>query len=247
MSLEKGEAALDRIRERMERLGVEPRIQDYVTRSIRFHTHPAPGVLIAVFMVDYALELLGATPGDRLYAVCETRKCAPDPIQVILGCTAGNKGLQVLPIGRFALTLNRPSDGPTSDGVRVYVDSAKVAKCPVIRAWYTNAPGFDKREQEGPLTDEIFRAGRAIISYERVRVKVPRKKEWEAARCSSCGEMIPGDLLENGVCMGCGSLAYYEKTITLILFSCPRKKSGPGKGEIGRVSRHTATHRHGER
>ncbi|MGA2933878.1 MAG: FmdE family protein [Methanomicrobiales archaeon] len=195
----------------MERLGVDPRIQDYVTRSIRFHTHPAPGILISVFMVDYALELLGASPGERLYAVCETRKCAPDPIQVILGCTAGNKGLQVLPIGRFALTLNRPSEGPTSDGVRVYVDPAKVAEYPAIRAWYTNAPGFDKREQEGPLFDEIFRAGRRILSHKRVRVKVPGKEKWEAALCSCCGEMVPGDLLEDGACMGCGSLAYYEE------------------------------------
>ena len=211
MPLEKGEADLDRIKERMKRMGVDPRIQDYVTRSIRFHTHPAPGLLIGVFMVDYALELLGATPGEKLYAVCETRKCAPDPIQVILGCTSGNKGLTVLPIGRFAMTLKRPSHGPTADGVRVYVDSAKVAEYPVIRAWFTHTPGFDKKEQEGPLSDEIFRAGREVLSYERVRVKVPRKREWEAARCSSCGEMVPGDLLETGVCMGCGSLAYYER------------------------------------
>jgi formylmethanofuran dehydrogenase subunit E len=211
MSLDREKAALDRIRERMERLGVDPRIQDYVTRSILFHTHPAPGVLISVFMVDYALKLLGASPGDRLYAVCETRKCAPDPIQVILGCTAGNKGLHILPIGRFALTLNRRSDAPTADGVRVYVDPVKVEEYPVIRAWYTHAPGFDKMEQEDALYDEIFRAGRGILSYERVRVKVPLKKEWEAALCPSCGEMIPGDLMENGVCTGCGSMAYYEE------------------------------------
>ena len=211
MSPEKGEADLARIQERMDRLGIDPRLKDYVTRSIRFHTHPAPGVLIAVFMVDYALELLGATPGERLYAVCETRKCAPDPVQVILGCTTGNKGLQVLPIGRFALTLNRPSDGPTSDGVRVYVDPAKVKAFPVIRAWYTNAPGFDKKKQEGALTDEIFRAGREILSFKRVRVKVPGKEKWEAALCSCCGEMVPGDLLEDGACSGCGSLAYYEE------------------------------------
>ena len=211
MPLEKGKLTLDQVRERMKRLGVDPRIQDYVTRSIQFHTHPAPGLLIAVFMVDYALELLGATPGERLYAVCETRKCAPDPIQVILGCTTGNKGLQVLPIGRFALTLNRPSDGPTADGVRVCVDPAKLAGYPVIRAWFTNAPVIDKKAQEGALFDEIFRAGRGILSYDKVRVKVSRKKAWETAICSSCGEMIPGDLMEDGVCLGCGSMAYCEK------------------------------------
>jgi len=198
----------------MQRLGLDPRIQEYVTRSIRFHTHAAPGVLISVFMVDLALDLLGARPGDRLYAVCETRKCVPDPIQVILGSTTGNKRLQVLSIGRFAFTLNRSSDGPTSDGVRIFVDPGKVAKYPTLHAWYSHARGFDKKEQEDALNEEIFRAGRKILSHERVRLKVSPKVEWESATCPCCGEMVPGDLLEEGICRGCGSMGYYEKMET---------------------------------
>jgi formylmethanofuran dehydrogenase subunit E len=211
MPPEKGKAAVDRIAERMRRLGVDPRIREYVNRCVLFHGFPAPGVIIAVHMVEYATELLGKGPGDKIYAVCETRKCAPDPIQVILGSTAGNNRLRVLPIGRFALTLNPPTDDPYAEGVRVYVDAAKVARYPTIHAWFTNSEGSRKKEQEDALYDEIFRAGRGILSYERVRMKVPQKKEWETAVCPSCGEMIPGDLLENGVCLGCGSMAYYEK------------------------------------
>jgi formylmethanofuran dehydrogenase subunit E len=195
----------------MERMGVDPRIQDFVTRSIRFHTHAAPGVIISVFMIDLALDLLGAQPGERLYATCETKKCAPDPLQILLGCTTGNKRLQVLPIGRFAFTLNRPSGGATTEGVRVFVDPRKLAAFPIIQAWYTHARGFDKRGQEKPLYEEIFLAGRRILSHERVRLRVPQKEEWESATCPCCGEMAPGDLLEGETCAGCGSMGYYEK------------------------------------
>ncbi|HVN65341.1 MAG TPA: FmdE family protein [Methanomicrobiales archaeon] len=195
----------------MGRIGIDPRIQDYVTRSIRFHTHAAPGVIISVFMVDLALELLGARPGERLYAVCETKKCAPDPLQVILGCTAGNKRLQVLPIGRFALTLNRPSERATTEGVRVFVDPKKLPSFPTIQAWYSHAKGFDKKGREDALYEEILRAGRKILSHELVRVKVPRKAEWDSGTCACCGEMVPADLLEGDTCRGCGSMAYYEE------------------------------------
>ena len=196
----------------MGRLGVAPRIQEYVTSSIRFHTHAAPGVIISVFMVDLALRLLGARPGERLYATCETKKCAPDSLQAILSCTTGNQRLQVLPIGRFALTLNRLSEGATTEGVRIFVDPKKLGAFPTIHAWYSHTKGFDKKKQGDALYEEIFRAGEKILSHERVTVKVPRKAEWDSATCPCCGELVPMDLLEDGICAGCGSMAYYEKT-----------------------------------
>jgi formylmethanofuran dehydrogenase subunit E len=195
----------------MKRLGIDARVQDWVTRSIRFHTHAAPGVIISVFMVDLALELLGARPGEHLYATCETRKCAPDPLQALLGCTAGNNRLLLLPIGRFAFTLNRPSEGQTAEGVRVFIDARKLGAFPAIQAWYTHAREFDKKGREDALYEEILRAGRKILSHEKVTLKIPAKGEWDSATCSCCGEMVPADLLEKGVCRGCGSMAYCEK------------------------------------
>jgi formylmethanofuran dehydrogenase subunit E len=201
---------METLHARMDRVGISPRIQEYVARCTEFHTYPAPGLLIGVFMVDYALELLGAAPGEKLYAVCETNKCAPDPLQIILNCTYGNHRLRVLPIGKFAITVNRPSAEPVTGGVRIFIDPAKLDPYPVLRAWFTNDPSFRQKAMEHDLLDEIFLAGRAILSYQRVRIRVTPKKKWKAATCSKCGEFVPGDLLEGSICAGCGSLAYYE-------------------------------------
>lgn len=198
------------LRENMDAYNINPRLQELFTRCITFHTYPAPGLFIGVFMVDYALELLGARPGEKLYAVAETYKCVPDPIQVIARCTFGNHRLQVVPIGKFAITLNRPSDKPKIEGVRVYVDAAKLKNYPIINAWYTHSPGFNSRTMIYPLIDEILKAGRNILSSERVRVKVPLKQSWKSVRCSSCGEMVPDITLDGDRCMGCGPASYYE-------------------------------------
>ncbi len=191
--------------------GIDTKMADNFSRCIEFHTYPAPGLLIGVFMVDYALELLGAEVGQKLYGVCETTKCLPDPLQVITHCTTGNHRLRVIPIGRFAITLNRPSEEPFADGVRVYVDREKTRDYEILDLWYRNSPEFNPRTSKKALTREIFSAGRNILSHETVRVQVTPKKKWNSQTCSSCGEMIPEDLLEGSVCGGCGSLCYYEK------------------------------------
>jgi formylmethanofuran dehydrogenase subunit E len=199
----------------MDSHSISPPLQEYFERCIEFHTYPAPGLLIGVFMVDYVLELLCAAPGEKLYAVCETHKCAPDPLQVILHCTYGNHRLRVIPMGRFAMTLNRPSTGPFTEGIRVFIDPGKIEKFPLIKAWFTNDPSFSQRSMALPLIDEIFKAGRAILSAEKVRVKVTPKQKWKSGKCRVCGETVPEDLLEKGVCLGCGPNAYYEKTGTV--------------------------------
>jgi len=165
----------------MDSHSISPPLQEYFERCIDFHTYPAPGLLIGVFMVEYALELR----------------------------------LRVIPMGRFAMTLNRPSTEPFTEGIRVFIDPGKIEKYPSIKAWFTNDPSFSQRSMALPLIDEIFKAGRAILSAEKVRVKVTPKQKWKSGKCRVCGEMVPEDLLEKGVCLGCGSNAYYEKTGTV--------------------------------
>ena len=200
--------SLDR---KMKDAGVNDRMQDYILQCVAFHTFPAPGVLIAAFMVDYALELIGATPDQRLYAVCETPKCAPDALQVIAHTTTGNKRLKVLPIGKFAMTVNVSSKDPTVEGVRVYVDPKKLQQYPVIENWFNNSPKYDKRSMEMKLQDDIFRAGRDILSSERVIARTSTKSAWKPVTCPVCGEQVPDYLMEDGRCAACGSHAYYEK------------------------------------
>jgi len=202
---------LEKIVSLMDSHSLPPSLKGHFKRCITFHTYPAPGLLIGVFMVDYAVALLGATPGEKLYAVSETFKCAPDPLQVILNCTVGNHRLRVIPVGKFAITVNSPSTEPFTEGIRVFVDPDKINRYPIIKAWFTNDSSFNQRVMEQPLIDEIFRAGRDILSAERVRVKVTPKQKWKSGKCQVCGELVPQDMLEQGVCRGCGPLAYYER------------------------------------
>ncbi|WP_292420977.1 FmdE family protein [Methanoregula sp.] len=211
MSSAKSEYSLAELKERMDDYGIGSVLQDWLYRSSEFHTYSAPGLLIGVFMIDYAMELLGADPREKLYTVCETHKCAPDAVQVVAHCTFGNNRLRIIPTGRFALTLNRSSAEETTEAVRVYIDPKKLERFPIIFTWFTKSPDFDKKTMARQLTDQILGARREILSWERVRVPVRRKKEWKSATCPVCGEHVPEHLLEEWVCASCGSLHYYEK------------------------------------
>jgi formylmethanofuran dehydrogenase subunit E len=68
-----------------------------------FHGNVAPGVVIGGIMVAAARRRL---PPEVLFdAVCETRNCLPDAIQLLTPCTIGNGWLKVVNVGRFALSL----------------------------------------------------------------------------------------------------------------------------------------------
>jgi len=205
------EESPDALKASMEREGVSPALREEILCLAEFHTYPAPGVLIGAFMVDYGLELLGVSKGQKLYGVCETPKCLPDALQVLAHITIGNNRLKIVPIGKFAITLNLPSEDAMADAVRVYVDKAKLKKYPTVDLWYTNSPAFDKKSMKGQLLDEIFRAGRDILSSERVRVTVKKKGKWSSVTCPCCGETVPDYLMEGDRCGACGSMKYYER------------------------------------
>jgi formylmethanofuran dehydrogenase subunit E len=201
----------EKLNARMEACGVTRELRTTISECVAFHTSPAPGILIGAFMVDYALELLGVTADEKLFGVCETPKCLPDALQTIAHCTTGNNRLKIVPIGKFAITLNSATNGSTAEAVRVYVDLNKLKKFRVIDIWYANSPEYDKKTMDGTLQTEIFRAGREILSSERVRVKVTGKRKWKPVTCPCCGETVPDYMIEGDHCGACGSMKYYEK------------------------------------
>jgi formylmethanofuran dehydrogenase subunit E len=190
---------------------IGPTLQNQIQQLSAFHTYAAPGVLIGAFMVDYALELLGISPDKKLYGVCETPKCLPDALQVIAHCTTGNNRLRVIPIGKFAVTLNGPSDKEKTEAIRVYVDLQKLKKFKIIDIWYANSTDYDKHTMSDRLQDEIFAAGRDILSFEKVQIGVKTKKKWKSVTCPGCGETVPDYLVVDGHCGTCGSMKYYEE------------------------------------
>jgi formylmethanofuran dehydrogenase subunit E len=196
---------------RMDSCSVPPHLKDAIIRCVEFHTSPAPGVLIGAYMVDYAMELLKATSAQKLFAVCETPKCLPDSLQEIAHCTTGNGRLRIVPIGKFAITMNCASDKEVADAVRVYIDCEKLKKFKTIDAWYANSPSYQKSVMKDRLQEEIFRAGRDILSYENVRITITPKQRWNSVTCPCCGDPVPDYLLENDQCGGCGSMKYYDR------------------------------------
>ena len=185
-------------------LGVPEHLQRMIGRCSEFHTYPAPGLVMGVFMVDWAMEGLHATPGEKLFAVAETKKCLPDALQVIARCTIGNNRLRVLNAGRFAITMNRPSTAKTSEGVRIAVDAARLEAFPTLRAWFAHDRAFDRKTMTGTLFDEILGGGRRYLALERVLVHFDPRKDWSESRCDRCGEPVPNTLLTDGVCSVCG-------------------------------------------
>jgi formylmethanofuran dehydrogenase subunit E len=192
--------------------GSDPSLVDWFDKCIDFHTYPAPGILIGVYMVDYALSLLNAKPTDRLYAVSESIKCLPDALQVITHCTIGNHRLRIVPIGRFAISMNPFSTEIAAEGVRISMNPATLTDTPALEAWFANTPSFDGKTMKKQVVDEILKKGRGMLSWEKVRIPIVLKEKWKTEICSLCGEPVPSYMIEeNGICSGCGSMKYYEK------------------------------------
>ncbi|HYC20843.1 MAG TPA: FmdE family protein [Candidatus Bathyarchaeia archaeon] len=203
---------VDKLERLMDNYGIEERIREYIRQCVSFHGFVPPGLLIGVFMVDLALEKLGANTDAKLYAVAETPKCAPDAVQVITSATIGNKQLRIIDTGKFSITLNRGSTEERADGIRVYVDATKIRRYPTLDLWYTNDPRYKRVEEKDRVYDEILQAGRSILSWERVRVLVPQKAVWRAVQCPVCKEMVPDYLVEDGVCASCAGVSYFERS-----------------------------------
>ena len=117
--------------------------QEYCDLVQAFHGYPAPGVLIGGYMVTAVQQRL---PDGILYdAVCETRSCLPDAIQLLTPCSVGNGWLRVLHFGRYALSLY---DKYTGEGWRIFLDVEKLEAWPEIKTWFFKLK--PKKEQDSP-------------------------------------------------------------------------------------------------
>ena len=177
---------------------------EYLEQVSRFHGHIAPGMVIGGFMVDLALKNL--PEGEFFDALCETRACLPDAIQLLTPCTIGNGWLKVINMGRYAVTLYEKFGGR---GVRVYVNANKTNAWPELKDWYfkrkpKEAQDFDR------LMAEIRDAGTGVCGMQTVHldpnfIKVRRRKGFKI--CVLCGEAYPST--DGAICRGCQGDAPY--------------------------------------
>ncbi|RJQ85058.1 MAG: trehalose-binding protein [Desulfobacteraceae bacterium] len=192
--------------------------REYLQLVRSFHGHVAPGMVLGGFMVDLACRHL--PEGEFFDALCETRACLPDAIQILTPCTVGNGWLRIVDIGRFALSFYEKYSGR---GIRVYVDPEKIKPFPEIRNWFFKLTPKKQQDRER-LMAEIQEAGSAICSYAAVHfdpgfMRTPGRKGFSI--CPMCREAYPS---ENGpLCGGCqGELPYKRSETTF-----PKVTNGP--------------------
>ncbi|OPY78450.1 MAG: FmdE, Molybdenum formylmethanofuran dehydrogenase operon [Syntrophorhabdus sp. PtaU1.Bin153] len=177
--------------------------EEYLQIVKTFHGSEAPGVVIGGFMVDMAIRHI---PEDTLYnAICETRSCLPDAIQLLTPCTTGNGWLKVIQLGRFALTLYNKY---TNEGVRVFIDTEKLEKWPEIKAWLFKLKPSNEKNPE-TISREIAKAGESILSIQRIHVRPEIGKKISKGKigvCPQCGEAYP--INDGEVCLACQESPY---------------------------------------
>jgi formylmethanofuran dehydrogenase subunit E len=170
----------------------------------RFHGWKAPGLVLGLFMVDLAQELIGCqTEAD---AVVETRHCLPDAIQLFTPCTIGNGWLKILDWDKFALTLY---DRRTQCGFRVWVDLDKLRRFPRLFKWYMRL--IPKRALPlEELLDLILTARRQVLSDSAVTMFRHHKriKKTLVNICPVCNEAFAAN--QGAVCLACQGEGYYD-------------------------------------
>lgn len=195
-------------------------LENYLRKVADFHGcfQKAPGIVIGCHMVEYAMEALGEIRGT-LNAVVETRVCLSDCVQIMTGCTLGNKHLKLHDhIGKYACTLY---DRDTKRGVRVYLDVTKIdrARWPELYRFHTRQrdprvlTDMTVRRASGQkVVDEFLSVKRGVLTVEPVTVKLPAKDAMlPSIPCRQCGEpFLTTAKAGEALCQPCGGASYYE-------------------------------------
>lgn len=169
-----------------------------------FHGWKAPGLVLGLFMVDWAIDLIGED--IEADAIVETRHCLPDAIQLFTPCTIGNGWLKILDWDKFALSLY---DRRTKNGFRVWVDLGRMQRYPKLYKWYLRL--IPKKELPlDVLLSIILEAGRHVLSAQAITMThfYDRVKKTEINVCPVCGEAFAA--AQGSICLACRGHGYYE-------------------------------------
>ena len=183
---------------------------EYIEMIKAFHGHVAPGMVLGGFMVDLAYRNL--PQGEYFDAICETRACLPDAIQILTPCTVGNGWLRIIDLGRFALSL---FEKYTGNGVRVYVDSQELDDWPEVKTFLFKLK--PKKEQDFEvLIGAINLAHTSIFGVQKVMIDLDAIKSSRRDAftvCPLCGEGYPED--DGEICLGCqGEAPYFNCAVS---------------------------------
>jgi formylmethanofuran dehydrogenase subunit E len=79
--------------------------KELIEKTIAFHGHSCPGLIIGIRAAELALKKLGDVEEKDLVAVVETDMCGVDAIQFLTGCTLGKGNLIHKDYGKMAFSF----------------------------------------------------------------------------------------------------------------------------------------------
>jgi len=79
--------------------------KDLIDKTIAFHGHKCPGLVIGIRVAELTLKRLGCAEGRDLVAAVETDMCGVDAIQFLTGCTFGKGNLIHKDFGKIAFSF----------------------------------------------------------------------------------------------------------------------------------------------
>ena len=183
-----------------------------------FHHKRAPGIPIGVAMVDLALDKLGVVK-EKINAIAETQACLSDVIQIMAGCTIGNRYLRIYKeLGKYALTLFDRADGR---GVRVFIDIDKIdaSISPETYKFFHRTRSAEVKkggpariESSKKIVKEFLKIKDKILDFQEVKVINHGKPPMlPASICITCGESFLAKHNSDKKCQICsGALKYFE-------------------------------------
>jgi formylmethanofuran dehydrogenase subunit E len=163
----------------------DPDMCSQIEKVVAFHGYLSTGSFIGIQMLNIAKNVLGASNGDRLFVICETCNCLPDPFQVLAGCTIGNKGLKIKDYGKIAVTVTKQAPVHSRmKGVRVVLDPAKTIQYPRLHAWFMNT----EKVAHSEAISILLQAGESVYTWKVLELDVPEKPKKKISICETCKE-----------------------------------------------------------
>jgi formylmethanofuran dehydrogenase subunit E len=200
-----------------------------LTETGEIHGHFCVGSALGVMAAHHAMKDLGIgkveEPG-RFIAIVETNSCFSDAVQVVTGCTLGNKSLIYRDYGKMVLTLlNRDGEGiriarkPESGAVLRNRNQEFVK---LRNKVVTKGEGTDEDEKrlieltKNHCYDVLYTPVVKIFKIDRVEVDPPLRTSHETKNCicNKCGETVSETRTvrkdEKIFCLPCAGAEYYQ-------------------------------------
>ncbi len=181
---------------------------EFMEQARLFHGYPAPGLIIAGYMVEMARKAL--PEGVLFDAISETGQCLPDAVQLLTPCTVGNGWLRIHNFGLYALSLFNKHTG---EGVRVHLDVDKLGPYSEIKSWFLKEKPKAEQDTE-KLQAEIKAAGDKILTMRPIMLRkeaLGHKGKGKISRCPICNEWHPAAY--GGLCRSCQGESPYQDTL----------------------------------